>query len=240
MMILPGLTSDEAKNLILSVGTHHGRRPLSPMEVATLFQKAIKKGASKKLCAQFVHLNGPSMVSRFLKLLELSSLVQLSTDWGQKGSTISFSSAQQLSNLSKDEQEMACREIMTNQLTRVEVEQIVQLKQRSGRTIAECLNDIIRMRPTITKVHVILGAITNTDVQERLSKYRQIERDNLFQGVISEMYPSGRTLSGRLGISQFSIVTDEQGFNIISPKQGPSFEHVITQVLANKLIVDHD
>jgi hypothetical protein len=239
-MILPGLTSDEAKNLLLSVGTHHVRRLLSPMEVATLFQKAIKKSASKELCAQFVHLNGSSMVSRFLKLLDLSPLVQLSTDWRQTGPTISFTSAWQLSCFSENEQEVACRYIMTNQLKTKEVEQVVQLRKRSGRNISECVNEVIGMRKTIIKVHLIIGAIIDVSVQERLSKYKQIERDNLFQSVISTIYPEAKKLSGRLGINRFSIITDEEGSNIICSKQDSAFEHLLSQALDKRLAVENE
>ncbi|MBU4186211.1 MAG: hypothetical protein KKI12_11440 [Proteobacteria bacterium] len=239
-MLLPGLNSNEAKNLLLSVGTHRKKRLLSPVEVAILFQRAINNGASKETCAQFVHLNSPDMIVLFLKLLELSPLVQLSTDWGQTGSTISFTSARLLSALSKDEQEITCQEIMTNQLNKSEVIQVIQLRKRSGRNITECLNEVVGMRPIITKIHLIMGAITNPDVQESLLKFSQIERDTLFRSIISEIYSAGEKLSGRLGIKRFSISTDERGFNIISSKHGPSFEHVINQTLINKLVASND
>lgn len=239
-MILAGLNPEEAKNLLLSVCIRSGKRPLSPVEVALLFQKAMDHGANKKMCAQFVHLNGPSMISRFLMLLELSPLVQLSVDWGHTVSTISFSSAWHLLSLNVDEQEFACREIITNRFRSKEVEQVIQLRKRSRRTLVECLNEVIGMRPTITKVHVILGAIINPDVEEKLSHFTQVERDNLFRDLISVTYPEGKSLSGRLGTNRFSIVTDEQGVNIINPKQAPSLEHLITEKLAKKLSVVYE
>ena len=180
------------------------------------------------------------MVSRFLNLLELSPLTQLSTDWGQTELTISFSSAWQLSCLSKDEQEISCREIITNQLRSKEVQQVVQLRKRSGRTLVECLNEVVGMRPTVTRIHLILGTITNTDVQEKLSNLSQIERDNLFRDISSVMYRGVKKLSGRLGTNRFSIVTDEHGINIICPKQDSSFEDEINQELANRMIGGHD
>ena len=130
-MMLPGLTPEEAKGLILSVGTHRGKRPLSPVEVARLFHKAISHGANRKECALFVHLIGTHMVSRFLRLLDLDHFVQHSIDWRQTGPTISFTSAWKLSKFPKKEQAEACLEIMGHQLGTKEVEQAV-FREKTG------------------------------------------------------------------------------------------------------------
>jgi hypothetical protein len=236
-MLLPGLTAEESKGLILSVGTHHGKRPLSPMEVAKLFKKALFHGASREECASFVRLKGPDMVLRFLRLLDLNHFVQHSTDWRQTGASISFTSAWRLSTLPNKAQEGACIEIMANQLTTKEVEQVVQLKQRSGRGFAECLAEVVGMRPTITKIHVILGAVTDDRVKEWLGKLSQVQRDGVFTHVLAEAYPAATSVSGRLGTEKFSIVTNEQGYTLIS--RDGSFETSITKTLAEKMVPNH-
>jgi hypothetical protein len=236
-MLLPGLTAEESKRLILSVGTHHGKRPLSPTEVAILFRKALFRGASREECASFVRLKGPDMVSRFLRLLDLNPFVQHSTDWRQTGPTVSFTSAWKLSTLPTKAQEEACIEIMANQLTTKEVEQVVQLQQRSGRRFAECLSEVVGMRPSITKVYVILGAITDAKVKEWLGKITQLQRDNVFTQVLAEAYPAITSCSGRLGTEKFSIVTNEQGYTLIN--RDASFETSITKTLAGKMVLNH-
>ena len=234
-MSLQGLTPEEAKVLILSVGTHHGSRPLSPVEVARLFSKAILHGASREQCASFVDLKGPDMISRFLRLLDLSPFIQHSTDWRQTGPTISFTSAWKLSGLAKGEQEESCVEIMANQLGTKEVEQFVQLRQRSGRKVSDCLSEVVRMRPSIEKVHVILGAVTDLKVKEWLSNQTQVQRDNLFKQVLAQAYHNAKKCAGRLGIDRFTIVTNEQEYTIVNPGRDGSFEPVITQALKKKM-----
>jgi hypothetical protein len=234
-MLLPELTAEESKALLLSVGTHHGHRPLSPVEVAKLFKKAISNGASREQCASFAHLEGPDMISRFLRLLELPSFVQHSTDWRQTGPTISFTSAWKLTVLPKEEQEETCVEIMVNQLRTKEVEQVVQLRQRSGRKASDCLREVVRMRPTVERVHVILGAVTDTKVKEWLSNQTQVQRDRLFEQLLAQTYHDAHKCSGRLGIDRFTIVTDDQGYTIVNPGRDGSFESVITQSLSKKM-----
>ena len=234
MMILQGLTPEEAKGLILSVNTHHGHRPLGPIEVARMFSKAISHGADREQCASFVHLKGQDMISRFLRLLELPPFVQHSTDWRQTGPRISFTSAWKLSALPNEEQEEACLEIMANQLGTKEVEEAVQLRQRSGRKFSDCVQEVVRMRPSIEKVHVILGAITDMKVKEWLSNQTQIQRDSLFEQVLAQAYEGAKKCSGRLGIDRFTIVTNDQGYSIVNPSSNGSFENVITQALKKK------
>jgi hypothetical protein len=177
------------------------------------------------------------MVSRFLRLLELNPFVQHSTDWRQTGTTISLTSAWKLSILPNNAQEEACIEIMANQLTTKEVEQVVQLHQRSGRGFAKCLAEIVGMRPRIAKVHVILGAVTDAKAQEWLGKLSQVQRDSLFTQVLAETYPAATSCSGRLGTEKFTIVTNEQGYTLIS--RDGSFETSITKTLAEKMVLNH-
>jgi hypothetical protein len=234
-MLLQGLTPDESKALIMSVGTHHGQRSLSPVEVAKLFKKALTYGASREQCALFVHLRGPDMVSRFLRLLDLNPFVQHSTSWRQTGPTISFTSAWKLSVLASTEQEDACLQVMVNQMTTKEVEQVVQLLQRSRRSFGECVAEVVRMRPSIIKVHVILGAITDTDVKGWLEAQSQSQRDIHFAQVLGHKYPGAKKCLGRLGTDRFTIVTNDQGYSLVNPNRDGSFETVITGALKEKM-----
>jgi hypothetical protein len=234
-MLLKGLTPEEAKALILSVGTHRGKRHLSPVEVAKLFQKAISYGASLEECASFVHLKGSDMVSRFLRLLNLNPFVQHTTDWRQTGPTISFTSAWKLSVLSNIEQKEVCLEVMENQLGTKEVEQVIQLRQRSGRKLTDCVAEVVGMRPSIVRVHVILGAIIDTNLKEWLGTKSQVQRDILLTEVLTQAYPAAKKCSGRLGTDRFTIVTNDQGYTVINPNRDDTFEALIAKILTKKM-----
>ena len=66
-----GLSSAEVRQLILSVGTHKSERPLSPVEVAQLMQKAVKAGENRKEIAARLLLEDSSIIGRFIRLLQL-------------------------------------------------------------------------------------------------------------------------------------------------------------------------
>ncbi len=182
-----------------------------------------------------MHLNGTDMVSRFLRLLELSPFVQYSTGWRQTGPTISFTSAWRLNGFSHAAQDDVCREIMANQLGTKEVEQVVQIRNRSGRPLSECVAEVVRMRREILKVHLIMGALTEPSIEKQLAGKTQAERDEIFGSVLAELFPMAPKMSGRLGDSKFTIVTNEEGQAIVSRLNGGSFEAAITQGLREKM-----
>ena len=91
------------RNLILSVGTHKGKRPLSPVEVAEGFQKAEKSGMTDQELADLVQLRYPTMIGRFKRLLNLSPDLRHLVDWGSSSSTISFTAASEVTRLDQDD-----------------------------------------------------------------------------------------------------------------------------------------
>ena len=197
--MLPGLTPEEARDLLISVGTHHRKRRLSPVEVAEAFQKAQSAGASIDECASFVRLKGPDMCLRFQSLLNLSHKVRHLVDWGQSGATLSFESARHVAVLNDDEQEDLVNAVMSNAMTKDEVRQVIQLRKRSGRNADECVREVLGMRPTIVKKHVFLGAVTDEIVRSHLQEMKQCERDQVFVNVLDSIFGSSISVSSSRG-----------------------------------------
>jgi hypothetical protein len=220
--------------MLLSVGPRGGTRPLSPVEVGSLFKKAEDAGASLQELAEGVHLDGTSMVSRFLRLLELDPQIQHVIDWGESGSTIAFSAASELSRLDVEEQAPACTAVLENQLTSGEVKQLVQLRLRSKRPLEECITSVIRMRPLVERRHLLIGAVVAEEVRARLATVAQVDRDILLRGVLSETLAPLSDYSGRLGAERFTISGSEAVAARLT--SGPTdFESMVTQALAAKL-----
>lgn len=71
--MLLGLTPDELRSLLLSVGSHRKNRDASPLKVAEMFDRAVKHGATIRDCADFVHFDGTAMVSRFFEITGFGS-----------------------------------------------------------------------------------------------------------------------------------------------------------------------
>ena len=228
---MTGLSPDEARDLVLSVGTHHGKRRLSPLEVALLFNKMISAGATPMDCAEFVQLKGTTMISRFLNLLQLSPQIQHLIDWGQSGATISFSSASQLAALNHDEQEIAAGSIMANAMNKGEIQQVVQISKRALKNISSCIDEVLQMRPTVIRMHVLLGAIIDSDLREYLSNISQKKRDELLMKSTQYLYGELHDISGRMGQDKFTLVTDDNGARIIAESKHSQFEQEINNII---------
>lgn len=223
------------KRLILSVGTHRQDRPFSPVEVAEVYEKALAAGASLEDLARVSQFDGTTMVSRFLRLLRLSPEVRHLVDWGQgSDSTIGFTAASQLSRLENGtDQVRACHAALEHQLTSKEIEQAVQLRLRSRRSIDECVREIVQMRPTIERRHLLIGAITSDAVRRMLAGITQAERDRLFRAVLAEEYPEAARFGARLGVERFTITGDESMTPLLAKRE--ALEARVNGCLANKL-----
>ena len=205
--MLPPLDPTELRELQLSVGTHRGLRPLTPVEVAGRYAVALESGASKADCAQETQLADPTMVERFLILRELPPELQHLIDWGKSGKgVIGFSGAVELTRFETESQKAMGLAIVEHELTKTEMVSIRQLLERSSDPLRRCLERVLRRRPVVRHVDVILGSIGAADLQTILQGCSQRERNELLRAVLDELVPGAGITSARLGTSSFSVV----------------------------------
>jgi hypothetical protein len=203
------LSPEERKRLLLSVGTHRGRRPLSPGEVATLFAKILSGGGTLSDCAEAAQLEGTTWVSRFLRLLSLPDQVKHLIDWGGKEGAVTFSSASEIARLDNDsDEQLLIQGVLTHRLSGSEVRQVVQLRKRSGRPAKDCLDEVVGMRPRIEKRYVYVGALTSSDLKKKLEEMTQNDRDDLLQKVVQQAFPSAGPALSKLGPTTFTLAGD--------------------------------
>lgn len=229
-MKLFGLNPDEFRKLLLSVGSHIKQRALTPVEVASLFSRMIANGATVQDCASAVHFDGPSMVHRFLKLLTLSVDIQHNVDWGSSGAVVGFSAAAELARLEPNDQITLARAAMEHVMTTAEVREVVQLRKRSARTIQECVNEVIATRPQTVRRHVFVGAIASEQLRRELATMLQRDRDLLIERHLRKFLPREDNLGAKLGVSQFTIVTQDQGAAVLG-RMTPDFETALNAML---------
>jgi hypothetical protein len=232
-----GLTSDELRNLILSVGRggHRVGRPLTPVEVASTIQKMTNHGATTKDCAEIAGFEGTSMVARFLKLLDLDPAIRHYVDWGQTSAAcIGFSAAWELSRLPREDQDFACRAILEHQFKGSEVRDLVQLRQRSGKNIQDCIDQIVRLRPRVVKRYMFVGSVTDQALCDSLRAMTQNSRDQIFGQIVKGLCPSALDANGRLGADRFSVVGDAT-LNDCMRSVGDDFETSINEALKARL-----
>lgn len=207
--MLPGLTALELGRIRISVGygTHKTGRPLSPIDVGRLLDRAIEHGATRADCAREIRLN-PTGVSRFLRILNLPEDLQHLIDWGAGRGCISFSAAVGMLSLADIEDQRAVADaVLAHGLTSKEVGQITQLRRRSGRTIEACAQEVIGMRPRVVKRYVFLGAV-DPESTEALRRLTQPARDAILAAAVDATGIQGAT--GRLGDRFFTLVGGEQ------------------------------
>ena len=228
-----GLSPETSKKLLLSVGTHHSERLLTPLEAAAAMRLALSNGATQKELASRLHFDGPTMVSRFVKLLSLAPSVQPLVGWGSDASTISFSSAFEIARLPEREQQVAAEAVLANQLGLSEVKQLLQIRQRSGKAIDEAVQAVIAQRPTIEVRHVIVGAITIEDVRGKVTNISQEERNSLLRGALLRR-PELDVRGAKLGLDTFTLVGDKQ-LRAAMENLPKGFEAAISQSLYDEL-----
>lgn len=232
--MLPGLSADEMRDLIVSVGTHRAERRLSPVEVAELLEKACQAGASRNECAEAVGV-GTTQIGTFLQLLELPEKVRHLADWGSTGERgIAFSALAKLSRLDQSEQGKAAEAVLRDNLSWQEVVELVQLSDRTGDSLERCVEKVIDRRTEVETRHVFLGAITEPLLKTKIRKLRQPRRDSLFAEILEQIVKSNRLQASRLGRSHFSIVTSDQ--LVENDSQAEELEQAINAALASKLL----
>jgi hypothetical protein len=204
-----GLEPIEHQQLLLSVGTHRTNRPLSPIEVARLFEKCLSQGASTGQCASAAHFKSASMVTRFTSLLSLDPKIQHLVDWGQSGATLAFSAAFELSRLGTEDHLPVAEAVLEHRLGSSEVRQLVQLRKRSGKPIGACIDEALAMRPRIQRRYIFIGSVREA-LRARLGAMSQAERDTLLRSALGAVSGLSDDTSVRLGTERFTLVGSER------------------------------
>lgn len=204
------LSPEERRDLIVSVGTHRGERRLSPLQVASLFEKARRGGATPTECAQLVGFKRPDMITRFLRLLDLSANVQELVGWGATETTLPFTAASEIARLPVQLHEPVARAVVEAQLGSGEVTQVVQRVRRSGASPEGAVEEILRLRPKIARRHVFIGHLADERLSVRLSALAPSARSELMltslRGVVGDIEGQAR-----LTPTGFVISTDDEG-----------------------------
>lgn len=229
-----GLSPEIQRNLILSVGTHRTRRPLSPVEVAEAIETSLASGSTVQELAIELQLD-PTMVPRFPRLLKLPPEIRHLVDWGQGQSCLSFTAASHIVRLAstKEQQEVA-EAALKHGLGKVATIQIVEIRERSGKPIAECIGDVLRMRPQIERRHLLIGAITSEKMRIALRRMTQQERDQLLKSAVTSHSPELPLWEGRLGMERFTLLGSE-AFGAAVQRMPGGFEKAINAYVEEEI-----
>jgi hypothetical protein len=203
-----GISAEELRDLILSVGIHKQERILSPVEVAELLEKAINAGATIQEISKEILLN-PTMTTRLHRLLNLAPEIQHLVGWGGKP-RISPSTASEIARLkTAEEQEFLGKATLEHGLSKSEVIQIIEVRNKFSKPISECVEEILKMRPRIIRRYLFIGTVKSQEVRKKLSEMSQKERDVLFNNVATLNLPNLSSWDGLLGVNRFTLIGNE-------------------------------
>lgn len=173
------LSSDEKRDLILSVGTHKRSRRLPPVGVAKLMDRALKLNTIDEL-ARDLGFKETSTIKKFLSLLDLPSEIQAVTVWGRTRGYLSFSVASQISRVGDPSaMNVFCRAALEHGLNKEEARAIAQCHKRAGDNIETCVNSIVKLRPMIEHQHMFIGKIDLEKIGTSAGSARSELRKNL-------------------------------------------------------------
>jgi hypothetical protein len=198
-------------------------------------QLSLDAGSTLQEIAKFLHLESTSELTKFVRLLRLSPAVRHLVDWGRPKSAIGFTVGSEVARLDDPEEQMQlCQAALEQQIGRSEMQQVLQLHQRSGRPVGECVAEILQLRPRVQRIHVFLGAVTSADIRQRLAKLSQAERDTALRSAVQRAFPGMDRFGCKLGSERFTITGDEE----VSAKLtqgGKEFEAAINGALAESV-----
>jgi hypothetical protein len=230
------LPPDVLSKLILSVGTQRKVRPLSPVEVAEAFDLEIMAGTTPDELAELCHLEGPTMVGRFRRLLRLSSSVRHIVDWGKGPASISFTVAQHIARLrDHPSQESLCNATLEYNLSAGEVQQVIQIVERSSSSAADAIQAVLRLRPVVERHYVFIGAITDQELRDALGALTQRDRNALMRTALTRRYPNISEAGGSLGVDRFSLVGGDGFAKFMSNLPG-GFEKAVNDQLTQEVL----
>jgi hypothetical protein len=230
-MVIAGLSEETRRALLLSVGSHRQRRPMTPLQVGAALDAARRSGTSLDELREFLHLEDESVLRRFLNLLTLSPDVKVLVDWKRTETTIPFTAGSEIAKLPTSDHRTVAEAIIRHSLSTEEVKQLIQLCRRSTRSAETCIQEILRFRPTVEIRQLFIGGVSSADVRETLAKMGQEDRDQLFATVLRTVVPAGTVATGRLTEDRFSVV----GGADLAPHFGmraPTFEELVNERLA--------
>ena len=207
--MIKGLSPEESRDLILSVGTHRGDRRLAPMEVAALVARAIAAGTDRRELARALGLRDTSMVDRFYRVHSLPLGVQDLVGWGRSRSDLSLSVAAEIASAPSEMREGLAAAAHAHRMSKEDVRGVVQRIRRGNETLKDAVESIVGMRPTTVRRYVLLGAIREPALRRVLAELDRDDRRDLMADAMSDV---GIDAEGTLRASGFTLAREDDPF----------------------------
>lgn len=242
-------------DLLLSVGTHKGKRPLIPIEVSNLIvrlkeeEKLDDKEVSKRLdlgkATKITNLdkNDPTQVKQFLKLQNLSLKSRKLLGWGNtEPDKIPFTTGVIISELDdKKDQDIVIQSCLERGIKKDEANRILDLKKKSpGIKIDDCIEKVLKIRPITEIWYIVSHTISPSllkNIQNNAESLKKSPTEYL-KDIIKSKCNKGKIESVILKGMTVYISMDEECNDFIENKQKQtkqSFSSYMDSILSEAL-----
>ncbi len=215
--MIPGVSAEEQRDLILSVGTHQGQRRLSPGQVAELLGSATASGATRRSLSEALGLRDTSMIGRFLKLNALPPGARDLVGWGRNPEELSLSVAAEIASAPAQARDELIAAAQAHRLTKEEARAVVQRLDRSGDSPAQAVEVIVALRSETVRRYVFLGRLELPKLRRELVLRSHEERQLLFAEVLEAL---GVDAAGALRPNGFSLSREREPFSDADKLEG--------------------
>ena len=237
-----GLSFDDRASLLLSLNIGNRTsydRPLSPLEVALLLEKALTRTTKKEL-AQELNLADTSMITRLTSILNFEEDIRSLIGWGRKPGQVAMAVALEggISRLKPVRiRRIVLEAAMKYNFSKKEAQTVGQLYKREFGSVEECIEECLKSRPKIVHNEVFIGAIIDENLKIKLSKISPQTRNELFSNALKIIYPEMRTIGVKLNTNHYSFVVSKKWANFVkNKKEELSREEAICKTLMELLL----
>jgi len=204
-----GLSANDWRDLLLSVNVPRRERRLSPVRVAELLDSALRQTNIEGL-AKALNFKDKTTLERIWSLHVLPSDLGVLVDWGGRKGVLSMSTAAQLARLqSPDRIREAFTAAVENDITKEEARQIVQIFERSGKPLAECISTALRTRPKVVRSELIIGSIISEVARNKVTALGEDIVTRKLRMTLARNFPTVIAQSLRVANSRFSLLLSE-------------------------------
>jgi hypothetical protein len=149
-------------------------------------------------------------IQKFTSLLSLPPEIRLIIGWGSDSSTVSFTAGAEIARLkTAQEQKFLATAILEHQLNIPEVKQVIQIRQRSRRSIEDSVESVLKQRPIIERRHLVIGKLLSKQLEQYLQEIDQQRRNDLLNRALERQGLGIPTYGAKLNSEYFLIVCDE-------------------------------
>jgi hypothetical protein len=106
------------------------------------------------------------------------------------------------------------------------------MADRSEKPIAQCIDEILKLRPQVETRHLFVGAVTSKGLRKHLDTLIQAERDKLFDHVLEAVLGRKDVVRGRLGATNFTVLSSQDLSDLLG-LEPDAIEKSINEALAH-------